>query len=74
MRKGEQIAHLDTVDEHEAKTHMSRLLARVEDGEEIVITRAGRPVARLVPVKPVSRSERYSKPTSDTAPAARPAK
>ena len=35
---------------HEAKTHLSRLLARVEAGEEIVISRGGRPVARLVPV------------------------
>jgi len=36
---------------HEAKTHFSRLLARVEKGESIVISRAGRPVARLVPVE-----------------------
>lgn len=36
-----------TVNVHEAKTHFSRLLARVERGEEIVIARAGRPVARL---------------------------
>ncbi|MBA3591549.1 type II toxin-antitoxin system Phd/YefM family antitoxin [Methylibium sp.] len=36
----------------EAKTHLSALLERVERGEEIVITRHGRPVARLVP--PVS--------------------
>ncbi len=35
---------------HEAKTHLSRLLARVEAGEEIVLARAGRPVAKLVPV------------------------
>ena len=35
---------------HEAKTHLSRLLARVEAGEEVVIARAGRPVARLVAV------------------------
>lgn len=34
---------------HEAKTHLSRLLQRVEAGEEIVISRAGTPVARLVP-------------------------
>ncbi len=34
---------------HEAKTHLSRLLERVGEGEEIVIARAGRPVARLVP-------------------------
>ena len=36
---------------HEAKTHLSRLLARVETGEEVVIARAGKPVARLVPVE-----------------------
>ncbi len=36
------------VNVHEAKTHLSRLLVRVEAGEEILISRAGRPVARLV--------------------------
>ena len=35
---------------HEAKTHLSRLLARVATGEEVLISRAGKPVARLVPV------------------------
>jgi prevent-host-death family protein len=44
-----------TVNVHEAKTHLSRLLERVEAGEEIVIARAGRPVARLVPLEPVER-------------------
>lgn len=34
---------------HEAKTHLSRLVERVAAGEEIVIARAGKPVARLVP-------------------------
>jgi prevent-host-death family protein len=34
----------------DAKTHLSRLLRRVESGEEIVISRGRRPVARLVPV------------------------
>jgi prevent-host-death family protein len=38
------------VNVHEAKTHLSRLLARVERGEEVVIARAGKPVARLVPI------------------------
>ncbi|HEX2463469.1 MAG TPA: type II toxin-antitoxin system prevent-host-death family antitoxin, partial [Thermoanaerobaculia bacterium] len=33
---------------HEAKTHLSRLLRRVENGEEIVISRGGKPVAKLV--------------------------
>jgi prevent-host-death family protein len=35
---------------HEAKTHLSRLLQRVEAGEEITIARGDKPVARLVPV------------------------
>lgn len=34
---------------HEAKTHLSRLLRRVTCGEEIVIARGNRPIARLVP-------------------------
>jgi len=40
-----------SVNIHEAKTHLSRLLDRVAAGEEIVIARAGRPIARLVPVE-----------------------
>jgi len=35
---------------HEAKTHLSRLLVRVSQGEQIIIAKAGKPVARLVPV------------------------
>jgi prevent-host-death family protein len=40
------------VNVHEAKTHLSRLLVRVAAGEEVLISRAGKPVARLVPVEP----------------------
>ena len=40
---------------HEAKTHLSRLLARVEAGEEVTIARAGTPIARLVPLRPRKR-------------------
>jgi len=39
-----------TVNIHEAKTHLSRLLERVRLGEEIVIAKAGKPVARLVAI------------------------
>lgn len=39
----------NTVNVHEAKTHLSKLLQRVEQGGEVVIARAGRPIARLVP-------------------------
>jgi prevent-host-death family protein len=35
---------------HEAKTRLSQLVERVENGEEIIIARAGRPVARLSPL------------------------
>jgi prevent-host-death family protein len=38
-----------TVNIHEAKTQFSKLIARVRMGEEIVIAKAGEPVARLVP-------------------------
>lgn len=41
---------------HGAKTQLSRLLDLVEDGEEIVINRHGRPVARLVPARQRRRS------------------
>lgn len=34
---------------HEAKTHFSKLLERVLNGEEIVIAKAGKPIARLLP-------------------------
>lgn len=43
---------MTTVNVHEAKTHLSRLLKRVAEGEEIVIANAGRPVARLLPYRP----------------------
>ena len=43
------------VNVHEAKTHFSKLLARVEKGERITLARAGRPVARLIPAEPSSR-------------------
>ncbi len=41
---------MEHVNEHEAKSRFSVLLGRVENGEEVVIERAGRPVARLVPL------------------------
>jgi prevent-host-death family protein len=42
---------MKTVTTHEAKTHLSKLLAEVEAGEEVTIARGSRPVARLVPVE-----------------------
>ena len=40
---------METVNIHEAKTHLSQLLSAVAAGEEIVIARAGKPLAKLVP-------------------------
>ncbi|MHB1043968.1 MAG: type II toxin-antitoxin system Phd/YefM family antitoxin [Eubacteriales bacterium] len=42
---------------HEAKTNFSKLIQRVKEGEEIIISKAGTPVARMVPMvnKPVRR-------------------
>ena len=37
---------------HEAKTHFSKLLKRVLKGEEVIIARAGQPIARLSPLQP----------------------
>jgi prevent-host-death family protein len=52
-----------TVNVHEAKTHLSKLLARVETGEEIVIARAGRPIAKIVrlPERPRRRKGGFLK-------------
>ncbi|MFZ1989552.1 MAG: type II toxin-antitoxin system prevent-host-death family antitoxin [Alphaproteobacteria bacterium] len=41
----------------EAKTHFSALLERAERGEEILITRRGKPVAKIVPVRPAHDPE-----------------
>lgn len=48
-----------TVNVHEARTNLSRLLERVRAGEEIVIAKGGEPYARLVPLNtPVPKRER----------------
>lgn len=47
---------MKAVNIHEAKTHLSRLLVRAARGEEIIIAKAGKPIAKLVPVaRPVTR-------------------
>src|SRR5258708_22953875 len=43
-------ALMTVVNIHQAKTHLSRLLEQVAAGEEVVIAKAGKPIARLVPV------------------------
>jgi prevent-host-death family protein len=41
---------MTTLNIHAAKTHLSRLIEDIADGEEVVIAKAGKPVARLVPI------------------------
>ena len=49
---------MTTVTVHEAKTHMSRLLVRVEAGEEIVIARGKKEIAKIVPLHSAKRPDR----------------
>lgn len=60
---------MKSVNIHEAKTHLSRLVERVQAGEEIIIAKAGRPAARLVPVegarKPVKIGGLKPRPVPD---------
>ena len=43
---------------HDAKTNLSRIIDRVEHGEEIIISRAGTPVAKVIPLAPRARRSR----------------
>jgi prevent-host-death family protein len=52
-----------TVNMHDAKTHLSQLVAAVEDGEEIVIARKGVPVARLVSATPAKKTFAFGQHT-----------
>jgi prevent-host-death family protein len=45
----------NVINVHAAKTHLSQLLERAHAGEEIVIAKAGKPYARLVPLAPITK-------------------
>lgn len=47
----------DIINVHEAKTHLSRLLEKAHAGEEIVLAKAGKPYAMLVPLKPPAKRQ-----------------
>ena len=47
-----------TVNMHEAKTHLSRLVDDASAGEEILLAKAGKPVARLGPLQPAPKRRR----------------
>jgi prevent-host-death family protein len=50
---------------HEAKTHLSRLLERVAMGEEVIIAKAGTPVAKLVAVKKTPKKRIFGSAKGD---------
>jgi len=53
------------VNVHEAKTHLSRLLERVAMGEEVIIAKAGKPVAKLVPLKKTPKKRVFGSAKGD---------
>ena len=44
---------------HEAKTHLSRIIEEVAAGKEVVIAKAGKPMARLVPLAPAVKPKKF---------------
>ena len=50
---------MKTVNIHQAKTQLSKLVSEVEAGEEVVLARAGQPVARIVPLAGPSPERRF---------------
>ena len=50
---------METVGSHEARTHLPRLLQRVEQGETIIITRHGKAIARLIPAVPAAPRPKF---------------
>jgi prevent-host-death family protein len=50
---------MQTINIHDAKTHFSRLVDAAANGEEIIIAKAGKPAARLVPMERVKTKRRF---------------
>ena len=49
-----------TFNVHDAKTHLSRLIDRAHAGEEIILAKAGEPMAKIVPINPPARRRRVA--------------
>jgi len=48
-----------TVNVHEAKTHLSRLVEQAASGQEVIIAKAGKPMARLGPLEPKPQPKKF---------------
>lgn len=49
---------MEQVNIHQAKTNLSKLLEKVQDGQEVIISKAGKPIAKLVPFNPAASSRK----------------
>ncbi len=56
--KQQEISMPSTIDIHDAGTHLSRLVEQASADEETIIAKAGKPMARLVPLAPVVKPEK----------------
>jgi prevent-host-death family protein len=61
VRIAEGAAMTDTVNIYDAKTHLSKLVDRAAAGEEIIIAKAGKPRAKLVPYQPPRKKRRFGR-------------
>ena len=65
------VGGMDSFNIHEAKTHFSQILAKVQAGEEVIIAKAGEPIARIVPIRsarlrvPETEREDFDAPLPD---------
>jgi prevent-host-death family protein len=59
VRRAGGAAMTDTVNLYDAKTNLSKLVDRAAAGEEIVIAKAGKPKAKLVPYQPPRKKRRF---------------
>jgi prevent-host-death family protein len=50
--------YMATINMHQAKTELSKLVARVEAGEEVILARRDKPVAKIVPIEPMAAKTR----------------
>jgi prevent-host-death family protein len=58
QRSSGDVAVANVINIHEAKTHLSRIVEEVAAGREVIIAKAGRRVAKLVPLEPVGKPKK----------------
>jgi len=54
--QSQEVGQMKEVGSYEAKTHLAELLAAAEEGETLIITRRGKPIAKITPYRPPTRT------------------